>query len=48
MLNRVRDVLRLPTQRTKILVVKTFGSDAGLSQDVTLSMSVSEQGEEMR
>ena len=32
MVNRVRDILRLPTQRTETLVVKTFGSDAGLSQ----------------
>ncbi|KAL5474082.1 hypothetical protein EMCRGX_G028656 [Ephydatia muelleri] len=30
--NRVRDILKLPTQRTETLVVKTFGSDAGLSQ----------------
>eukprot|EP00731_Ephydatia_muelleri_P027563 Em0019g436a len=31
--NRVRDILKLPTQRTETLVVKTFGSDAGLSQE---------------
>ena len=44
--NRVRDILKLPTQRTETLVVKTFGSDAGLSQVCDL-VNVARGGDEI-